>query len=59
MSEMNQLGQSISDINNSLNSSLDGIESRLNETMLTNFEELYDKFRDSYGAMADIFGTGE
>ncbi len=56
MGEINTLNQDVQDINISLNDSVTGIEGRLNDTMLNNFEELYNKFRASYDAMANIFG---
>lgn len=58
MSEVNSLSQDINDVNASINSSMDGIEARMNETMMNNFDALYSRFRDSYNAMASIF-SGE
>jgi len=55
MGEIGNLNQNVQDINVSLNDSVNGIEGRLNNTMLNNFDELYSKFKASYGAMADIF----
>jgi len=59
MDEIDNLSVDIGDINQSISSSMDGIEGRLNTTMLNNFDELYQKFRDSYNAMAGVFGGGE
>jgi hypothetical protein len=56
MVEIDSLNQNISDINVSLNDSVSGIEGRLNQTMLNNFDDLYSRFRASYDAMANIFG---
>ncbi len=56
MMEIDNLNQNINDINSSLNDSVTGIEGRLNQTMLDNFAELYNKFKDSYNVMANIFG---
>jgi hypothetical protein len=45
----------INDINVSISDSMNGIEGRLNTTMLTNFTDLYQKFKSSYNAMANVF----
>jgi hypothetical protein len=54
----NQFGvvnSKINDINVSISDSMNGIEGRLNTTMITNFSELYSKFKSSYNAMANVF----
>ncbi|MDD3178116.1 MAG: hypothetical protein PHR26_01225 [Candidatus ainarchaeum sp.] len=58
MDKVSELSQNLNDVNASLNNSVDGIESRMNETMIENFDALYQRFRESYNAMASIF-SGE
>ncbi len=55
MPEFSEINTSINDINLSISDSMNGIEGRLNNTMLTNFSELYSKFKYSYNAMANVF----
>lgn len=59
MHEMQTINQNIYDINNSLNDSVAGIESRLHQTLLSNFGELYERFKKSYIAMSNIFGEDD
>jgi len=53
--QFNTVNGKINDINVSISDSMNGIEGRLNTTMLTNFSELYSKFKSSYNAMANVF----
>lgn len=55
MYEFDNVNSKITDINISISDSMNGIEGRLNTTMLTNFSELYQKFKSSYNAMANVF----
>jgi len=55
MPEFSTINTQINDINVSISDSMNGIEGRLNNTMLTNFSELYSKFKSSYNAMANVF----
>jgi len=57
MGNIQNLNQDVQDINVSLNDSVNGIEGRLNNTMLNNFDELYSKFKASYNAMSNIFDS--
>ena len=58
MTEVNNLSLDINDVNSSINDSMDGIEARMNDAMIENFDSLYQRFKDSYNAMASIF-SGE
>ncbi len=53
--QFGSVNSKINDINVSISDSMNGIEGRLNTTMLTNFSELYQKFKSSYNAMANVF----
>jgi len=53
--QFGEVNLKINDINVSISDSMNGIEGRLNTTMLTNFSELYQKFKSSYNAMANVF----
>ena len=53
--KINDINQSVNDLNMTINDSMNGIEGRLNDTMLTNFSELYNKFKSAYSAMSGAF----